>query len=218
MALPHSPFGCTLVSTAQQPTEAHAVMATLNTPSRTTALRAPSKQATTSTAATQTKLFSSRKRKSFQKKGTKSRLRTPFETSPVAKPKWFDPEQGDLSLHTLIVEGVHAAQLLSFIKANKSFTADELSNALKVSKRTLSRLSDGQGVKLDTAQGEGLVGLLQSINLGNKVFGSESAALEWFRKPAIALDGARPIDLLSTSFGTKLVMGLLNRIEFGVYS
>ncbi len=132
--------------------------------------------------------------------------------------KWFDRSRNDLELHEAVVNGVEVLKLLRFIRDHKAMTIDELAPALRVSKRTLSRLTEGESTTLSVSQGEGLVGLLQSIQLGTRVFGSQPAALEWFRKPAIGLEGKRPIELLSTSFGTALVLDLLTRIQYGVYA
>jgi putative toxin-antitoxin system antitoxin component (TIGR02293 family) len=132
--------------------------------------------------------------------------------------QWFDRSRNDLELHEAVVNGVDVVKLLRFIRDHKAMTTDELAPALRVSKRTLSRLTEGESTTLNVSQGEGLVGLLQSIQLGTRVFGTQEAALQWFRKPAIGLEGKRPIELLSTSFGTALVLDLLTRIQFGVYA
>jgi putative toxin-antitoxin system antitoxin component (TIGR02293 family) len=131
---------------------------------------------------------------------------------------WAAHEHDDLLMHETIVKGVNVGMLLNFMRAYKGFTADELAPALRVSKRTFSRLTEDESTILNVSQSEGLVGLVQSVRLGTEVFGSESATLEWFKKPAIGLDGKRPMELLSTSFGTKLVLDLLTRIKYGVYS
>ena len=149
--------------------------------------------------------------------GTKLKARVSLREAK-APLQWFDPQRGDHAIHTAIVEGVEVSRLLRFMRDNKGFSSDELANALRISKRTLTRLADGEGASLDIAQGEGLARLLQAVSLGQAVLGSESAALDWLRKPALGLDGDRPVDLLSTSFGANLVMVLLRRIDQGVYS
>ena len=50
-----------------------------------------------------------------------------------------------------------------------------------------------------------------------KVFGSEEDAEAWMERPALGLDGHKPIDLLSTPAGMKLVKGFLDQMEHGVY-
>lgn len=51
-----------------------------------------------------------------------------------------------------------------------------------------------------------------------EVFGSEGAARAWMGKPAIGLDGQRPVDLLQTAEGTEVVKAFLVRLRFGVYT
>jgi putative toxin-antitoxin system antitoxin component (TIGR02293 family) len=49
------------------------------------------------------------------------------------------------------------------------------------------------------------------------VFGSEKAAKQWMREPAIGLNQAIPARLVSTAEGAKLVDTYLDQIEYGVY-
>lgn len=51
-----------------------------------------------------------------------------------------------------------------------------------------------------------------------EVFGSRAHAESWMDRPALALDNARPVDLLESPQGVDLVMALLTRLEYGVYS
>jgi putative toxin-antitoxin system antitoxin component (TIGR02293 family) len=50
------------------------------------------------------------------------------------------------------------------------------------------------------------------------VFCDRSSAELWLLEPALALDGRRPIDLLSTPVGINAVIQLLGRIQHGVYT
>lgn len=50
------------------------------------------------------------------------------------------------------------------------------------------------------------------------VFGSRPDAARWFREPAIGLESRRPIDLLWTEDGIRLVETLLKRLEHCVYT
>lgn len=54
--------------------------------------------------------------------------------------------------------------------------------------------------------------------LAAKVLGSPTLADRWLQRPAIALDGRRPADLLATEQGAQSVRELLMRIEYGVYT
>lgn len=49
------------------------------------------------------------------------------------------------------------------------------------------------------------------------IFGSRKAAREWFRKPALALNGRRPADLLKDGRGRQELETLLVQLAYGVY-
>jgi putative toxin-antitoxin system antitoxin component (TIGR02293 family) len=50
------------------------------------------------------------------------------------------------------------------------------------------------------------------------VFGAQEKAIQWLHRPAIGLDHRRPLDLLATPAGVKLVEQYLGRLEYGVYT
>lgn len=56
------------------------------------------------------------------------------------------------------------------------------------------------------------------LALATRVLGSRSLARSWFQRPAVALDGRRPSELLSSEEGIRSVRELLLRIEYGVYT
>ena len=51
-----------------------------------------------------------------------------------------------------------------------------------------------------------------------KVFGSKEAAQRWLYLPAVGLNRNRPIDLLKTLQGARVVSDYLGRLAYGVYS
>jgi putative toxin-antitoxin system antitoxin component (TIGR02293 family) len=51
-----------------------------------------------------------------------------------------------------------------------------------------------------------------------KTFGSQDNAEAWLNSPVVSLEMKRPIDLLATTKGAKLVETILGRIEYGTYS
>jgi len=54
-------------------------------------------------------------------------------------------------------------------------------------------------------------------SLAASVLGSEDAAKDWMRQPAIGLDRQIPAKLVRTIAGTRLVEEYLMQIEHGVY-
>jgi putative toxin-antitoxin system antitoxin component (TIGR02293 family) len=51
-----------------------------------------------------------------------------------------------------------------------------------------------------------------------RVLGSQEEAELWLKRPAIGLDQQRPIDLLTTPAGVKLVEDYLGRLEYDGYT
>lgn len=50
------------------------------------------------------------------------------------------------------------------------------------------------------------------------VLGSQDEAEQWLERPAIGLNQERPVDLLTTPAGVKLVEDYLGRLEYDVYT
>jgi putative toxin-antitoxin system antitoxin component (TIGR02293 family) len=51
-----------------------------------------------------------------------------------------------------------------------------------------------------------------------RLFESPEVAARWLRRPNRALGGERPLDLLTSDAGARVVEQVLGRIEHGVYS
>jgi len=49
-------------------------------------------------------------------------------------------------------------------------------------------------------------------------FGSREKAADWLMRPAMALEGSRPIELLGTGAGREMVRILLIRLDYCVYT
>lgn len=46
---------------------------------------------------------------------------------------------------------------------------------------------------------------------------SRQSAERWIYKPALGLNGARPVDMLASAEGVRLLDEFLGRLEYGVY-
>ena len=62
-----------------------------------------------------------------------------------------------------------------------------------------------------------LLDLIAVVQRASDVFGDREGAETWMRQRAVAFDGLRPVELLSTRPGTELVKDHLTRMEYGVY-
>jgi Protein of unknown function (DUF2384) len=60
--------------------------------------------------------------------------------------------------------------------------------------------------------------LEQILTQASEVFGGREAAEAWMSRPAMGLDGLRPIDWLQTAEGVQVVRDFLARLEYCVYS
>lgn len=93
-----------------------------------------------------------------------------------------------------------------------------LSGALGMSARTQQRLKAEPQEALSVEVSGRAWQFAETLAHASEVFGTQVAAEHWLETPAVALDGEKPLDLLSTPPGSEMVRTLLTRIEFGVYA
>ena len=87
---------------------------------------------------------------------------------------------------------------------------------LCITERTLQRYSPDQHLKSPIS--EQALHIAKAAARGIDVFGDKDNFLTWLNMPLTALNHEKPINLLSSRFGTELVMDELGRIEHGIYS
>ena len=88
-----------------------------------------------------------------------------------------------------------------------------------MSVRTLQRHKPaGPVVRLDVQQSGRAWKFAEILAKATRVLGSQEEAEQWLKRPAIGLDRQRPVDLLTTPAGAKLVETYLGRLEYGVYT
>ena len=87
---------------------------------------------------------------------------------------------------------------------------------LVVSKRTLQRRRDEK--RLSPEESDKLTRVVRVIARAELALGDPSKAERWIREPNRALQGKRPLDLLSSDVGARAVEKVLGRIEHGIYS
>lgn len=86
-----------------------------------------------------------------------------------------------------------------------------------LSKRTIQRRQQKPTEPLNSEQSARALLGAQTLEQVIRVIGTPELAEVWMSKPAIGLDGWRPIDLMDNAIGTQLVSELLTRLEYGVY-
>jgi putative toxin-antitoxin system antitoxin component (TIGR02293 family) len=126
--------------------------------------------------------------------------------------------QSRTEIHAALVQGLPCALLLHLVDHLSALSLDEVADALGISGRTLRRLRDqpAKPMPADLASKTWLIA--ETLAQASVVFGGREAAERWMTRPAMGLDGARPIDLLRTLQGAELVTEFLGRLAHGVYN
>lgn len=87
---------------------------------------------------------------------------------------------------------------------------------LNISYKTLGRKNETD--LLDSVSSSISIEIAETISKGLAVFEDSDKLSRWLQKGNRALQGEKPIDLLSTPTGIKMVNKLLVRIEEGIYT
>jgi putative toxin-antitoxin system antitoxin component (TIGR02293 family) len=93
---------------------------------------------------------------------------------------------------------------------------EKISNLFHTSHRNLQRKEDED--LLDVYKSGQAIEIAQVISKGLTIFGSIENLQEWLHSSVVALGGKKPLDLLDTSFGIRMIYRVLGRLEYGVYS
>ena len=88
---------------------------------------------------------------------------------------------------------------------------------LVIPRRTLSKRRSTTG-RITTEESDRLVRVVRIVTLARDTFQEPENSATWLRRPNRSLGGVRPIDLLKTETGARLVEAVLGRIGYGVYS
>lgn len=126
---------------------------------------------------------------------------------------------GRMELHRAMLEGAFSYAVLDALMAGLSaLKRKDVADVLGVSTRTLNRqrTAPERSMPADVASRTWM--LAETMAKASEVFGGVQQAEAWMDKPAMWLDGCRPIEMLQTIQGAELVNDLLTRIEYGVYS
>jgi putative toxin-antitoxin system antitoxin component (TIGR02293 family) len=122
-------------------------------------------------------------------------------------------------VHEAIEEGLPGAALVHlYDQFPVLHSPDVFERVLGMSLRTFQRLKLAPRKPLSREQSGRTWQVAEILAKAIEVFGSQEEAETWLARPAIALEQRRPIDLLATPPGMKLVEDLLGRIEYGVYT
>ncbi|HKR44536.1 MAG TPA: antitoxin Xre/MbcA/ParS toxin-binding domain-containing protein [Paraburkholderia sp.] len=122
-----------------------------------------------------------------------------------------------LQTHDIVINGLPVSVARDFMATYRIVSRKEVLQTIGVSERTLQR-GKNFDLALDSNASDRLIRLAAVTEHAIDVFGSKDAAERWLVTPALGLDGRKPLDLLQTSEGVKLVKLFLTRIDYDVCS
>ena len=131
------------------------------------------------------------------------------------------PVRSRLEAHDLLREGLpgHAlTHLVDHVAILRAAHRGSLEKAVGISLRTYQRRKDAPDKPLSPEQSGRTWKFAEILGRATGLFGSQAGAEAWMERPAMALDGRKPIDLLSTPAGVEAVEDHLTRLEYGVYT
>lgn len=94
------------------------------------------------------------------------------------------------------------------------FTVGEWAEILHISERTLHRYAKDNS-EFNGMQVERILHIEKMIDMGKKLFGIEGFK-NWLNYKPFSLNGARPIDMLTSYQGIQDVIDLLGRMQHGI--
>ena len=129
------------------------------------------------------------------------------------------------AVHNLL--DVHQAILEGFPNRTLTYLADHvallqqdglMAKAIGISLRTLRLRKMGSYAKpLSKSQSNRVWAFATTLARATRVLGTQEGAEFWLSSRAIGLNQQRPIDLIATNAGLRIVKHHLDQIEFGVY-
>ncbi len=93
---------------------------------------------------------------------------------------------------------------------------EKMSDLIHISHRTIQRKKSDD--LLNVYSTEQILEIAEVISKGIEVFNSLEVFTKWLHQDIRYLNFQKPLNYLDTSFGTKMVLDILGRIEHGVYS
>ncbi len=123
--------------------------------------------------------------------------------------------QNRLDLIELSNRGV-SKSALSHLAKYMRFSMSQMAELLPVTERTLQRYAPNE--HFNRVVSEQILQIAEVAARGAEVFEDRDKFLSWMNHPNSALGIRTPMSLLSSRFGTEMVLDELGRIEHGVFS
>jgi putative toxin-antitoxin system antitoxin component (TIGR02293 family) len=132
----------------------------------------------------------------------------------IGRPVGNDP----LGAHFLLEAGIPNRAIDHLAGCLKVMGQASIEQAIGMSLRTLQRKEKNPLGLLSHEQAGRAWQFAELLTKATAVFGTQDEAEQWFERPAIGLNQKRPIDLLTTPAGVKIVEDHLERLAYGVYA
>ncbi len=124
-----------------------------------------------------------------------------------------------LDVHEALATGLPGAALTHLIDNLVSLRDPaSIEKAVGISRRTFQRRKVAPKKPLSQEQSGRTWTFAEILAKATAVLGSQEEAERWLERPAIGLDQRRPIDLLATPAGVRILEELLGRLDYGVYT
>jgi putative toxin-antitoxin system antitoxin component (TIGR02293 family) len=121
-------------------------------------------------------------------------------------------------IHALIKSGLPTRSVDALVGGAVVLKSSQMLDAIGISLRTFQRFKGARDGSLSSEQSDRAWRLSELLVKAAELFGSKEEAERWFDTPAPALERNKPIELMSSSVGARMVEQLLGRIEHGVYT
>jgi len=121
----------------------------------------------------------------------------------------------ELELVELVIRGL-PTRVIDWLLAGRKLEKEEIFDII-VPRRTLAHRKQ-KHQNLSREESERLARVAGVMAMAEETFQNKDKALTWMRRPRPSLGGHRPVDLLDTEQGARLVEAVLGRIAQGVYS
>ena len=112
----------------------------------------------------------------------------------------------DMDLILLSRSGVQKSSLKT-LSHYLGITMDTMSGLLHTSHRNIQRKDDKD--LLDVHKSERVIEIAEVVSRGLEVFGTTDNLQQWLHSSIIALGGKKPVELLDTSFGVRMILKLV---------
>ena len=121
--------------------------------------------------------------------------------------------ESDFDLMEAIEGGLPIEAVESVIR-DGTFSASEI-HELVLPRRTFTHRKQ-KGQALTSEESDRLTRAVRLAGRAEEAIGNREKAARWLRKPNRALLGKRPLDLLESDVGARMVEQVLGRIEYGL--